>query len=67
VALSTAYGAATLTSMVVWSDEIAEQDLPEVSEATSLVSAGVSTVGGPADDDEKDSSDAGAVSAQGVG
>ena len=57
VALSTAYGAAELKSMVVWADEITEQgERPAASRPypadTLLVSAGVPTGSILADDDE---------------
>jgi hypothetical protein len=107
VALSTSYGAASLESMVVWSDEIPDEDeagiaeldratlhlqppLPNggegdasqpddpfptpneelgigtVSGATRLMSAGVSHTGRTADDD-KDSPNATALTAQATG
>jgi hypothetical protein len=68
VALSTAYGAAGLTSMVVWADEIAEGEQPaqqsepltvpatrNVSAETISVSEGISSGGGSADHATSDS------------
>lgn len=64
VALSTAYGGATLQSMVVWADEITEQGA--ISQDTLPVSAGMPS-SGPVADHDGESPDPGAVSAQARG
>src|SRR5215212_4944318 len=66
VALTTTYGAASLTSMVVWSDEIPDDATPVIAvgaggpEATPPMQAGASTTG---EVDDTESEDAGAGTA----